>query len=219
MTVMNSRPAKPRRAPLLLAAFAALGHFDAATAQETATAPETATVRQTDAQANLRATAEALLETGNAPLDPAMLAAVTETTGNGFLPAAVTAGEIDRNGKVPALNAVPGSAVSNLDIAVPQTVLTHGQSYCFTVALQDFNVTGEYEVDYFIVQTVNGKTTVVQYDLMVSGKQSAPGDMWVWDVFGKALPDSPGPATLVGRVRWGTNYDMQAIVASKVQIQ
>jgi hypothetical protein len=162
---------------------------------------------------------DASVPSEGAELDPATLAALTETTGDGILPAAILAGTIDKNGKVPALNAVAGSAVSNVSVAIPLTVLTHGVSYCYTIALQDYNVTGDYEVEYFILQTVGATTKVVQSQLYFKGKTTSPGEVWVWDLYGKALADSPGPATLVGLVRWGTAYDTQAVVTSKILIK
>jgi hypothetical protein len=41
----------------------------------------------------------------------------------------------------------------------------------------------------------------------------------VWSIYGKALPDSPGIATLIGRVRWGTGYTNEAIVSAKILTQ
>jgi hypothetical protein len=162
---------------------------------------------------------ESLVPSGDAELDAATVAALTETTGNGILPGAMLVGTIDKNGKVPALGAVTGSAVSTLSVAVPLTVLQHGVSYCYTIALQDYNVTGAYEVDYYILQTVAGKTKAVQSQLYFKGKTTSPGNVWVWDLYGKALVDSPGPATLVGRVRWGAGYGTQAVVSSKIIIE
>jgi hypothetical protein len=141
------------------------------------------------------------------------------TTGTGFLPAFVTAGTVDPNGKVPAFNGVPGSGVTNLDVSVPLTVLTHGTSYEITVALQDYNVTGDYEVDYYIKQTVGGVTSTILEQKIVSGQTADPGQFFAWAIVGKAIPDSPGVATLVGRVRWGTGYTTEATVSSTIVIQ
>jgi hypothetical protein len=146
--------------------------------------------------------------------DSAML-----TVGTGFLPAFVTAGAIDPNGKVPAFNAVPGAGVANLAVAIPVTLLTHGDSYCITVALQDNNVTGDYEVDYYIRQLVGGVMKTILEQKIVTGKTAAPGDAYVWAITSKAIPDSPGIATLVGRVRWGAGYTTEATVTSTILIE
>jgi len=140
------------------------------------------------------------------------------TTGTGMLPTSVTVGVIDPNGKVPTVNAVAGAAVPNIDVSFPTSILTHGNSYCFTVSLQDVNVTGAYEVDYYIKRTTGGKTKTLLEQTLVSGN-TAPGDVWVWDAYSKAIPDSPGTATLVGRVRWGTGFKTQAIITSTILIQ
>jgi hypothetical protein len=141
------------------------------------------------------------------------------TVGTGMLPAMVAAGEIDPNGKVPVLDGVAGSGIANADIAIPLTVLTHGTSYCISVALQDVNVTGDYEVDYYIKQEISGVTKTIAEQMIVTGKTTVPGDTWVWFIYSKDIPDSPGIATLVGRVRWGTGYTTEATVSSKILIQ
>lgn len=141
------------------------------------------------------------------------------TVGTGMLPALVAAGAIDPNGKVPVLDGVAGSGVANADISIPLTVLTHGTSYCITVALQDVNVTGDYEVDYYIKQEKSGVTKTIAEQMIVTGKTTVPGDTWVWFIYSKDIPNSPGIATLVGRVRWGTGYTTEATVTSKILIQ
>jgi hypothetical protein len=143
----------------------------------------------------------------------------TEVTGTGMLPASITAGVIDPAGKVPVLNGIAGSEVPNSAVSIPLTVLTHGTSYCYTISLEDNNVTGDYELDYYIRQVVGGVTKTLVDQKIVTGKTTAPGDVWVWSIYGKALPDSPGIATLYGRVRWGTGYTNQAIVSSKILIK
>jgi len=141
------------------------------------------------------------------------------TTGTGMLPSSVTVGEIDPNGKVPVLNGVPGSGIPNMDLAIPLSILTHGNSYCFTVSLQDYNVTGNYEVDYYIKQVVEGVTKTIVHQTIVTNKSTEPGDTWVWDIYSAAIPDSPGIATLYGRVRWGTGYTTEAVISTKILIQ
>lgn len=141
------------------------------------------------------------------------------TTGTGMLPTSITVGAIDPAGKVPVLDGVPGSGVSNMAVSFPLAVLTHGNSYCFTVSLQDYNVTGDYEVDYYIKQDVGGVTKTILKQTIVTGKTAAPGTLWVWDAYSEAIPDSPGIATLYGRVRWGTGYSTEAVISTKILIQ
>lgn len=141
------------------------------------------------------------------------------TTGTGMLPSSVTVGAIDPNDKVPVLNGVPGSGVTNMDVSIPLSILTHGNSYCFTVSLQDYNVTGDYEVDYYIRQEVGGVTSTIVRQTIATGKTTVPGDVWVWDIYSKAIPNSPGIATLYGRVRWGTGYTTEALISTKILIQ
>ncbi|GAC1432049.1 MAG: hypothetical protein NVSMB62_28930 [Acidobacteriaceae bacterium] len=56
--------------------------------------------------------------------------------------------------------------------------------------------------------------------MLIHGPSSiAPGDVYVWGIVGTALPNAPGLATLIGRVRWGTGYSTQAVVKTTVVIQ
>jgi hypothetical protein len=106
-----------------------------------------------------------------------------------------------------------------MDVSIPLSILTHGNSYCFTVSLQDYNVTGDYEVDYYIRQEVGGVTSTIVRQTIATGKTTVPGDVWVWDIYSKAIPNSPGIATLYGRVRWGTGYTTEALISTKILIQ
>jgi hypothetical protein len=132
----------------------------------------------------------------------------------GVIPLFISAGALDPNGKVPAIDAVPGSGVTNSDIAQPLAVLTHGTSYVFSVALQNVNFTGTYQVSYTLTQIQLNKTVTLD-----SGKNSSftcnPGGQWLFAFDGKAIPDFPGPATLTGTVTYGAT---KAIVVSTLVI-
>ena len=132
----------------------------------------------------------------------------------GVIPAFISAGLPDPNGKVPASNAVPGSGVTNLDISFPLMLLTHGNSYVFTLALQDIDFTGTCQASYTLTQIQLNKT--VTLDSAKDGTFSCnPGTIWFWTFTGKPIPDFPGPAALTGTVTYGTS---KATVVSTVVI-
>jgi hypothetical protein len=121
----------------------------------------------------------------------------------GVMPAFITAGAPDPNGKVPAINAVTGSGVTNLDIASPLAILVHGNSYVYTISLQDVDFTGTCQASFTLTQVQYGKNVTLD-----SGKVSAfacgPGGWWAWAFNGKTIPNYPGPATLTGTVTYGS---------------
>jgi len=121
----------------------------------------------------------------------------------GVLPAFITAGPIDPNGKVPVFNGVPGSGVTNLDLGVPLTVLTQGSNYMYTVALQDVSFNGTCVVSYKLTQVQGTKTVTLDSNTINSFPCSA-GGVWAWALSGKVIPNSPGIATLTGSVKYGT---------------
>jgi len=121
----------------------------------------------------------------------------------GILPAFITAGIIDPNGKVPALNAVPGSGVANLSEAMPLTILNHGNSYSYLVALQDYNFTGTCVVSFKLTQLQNGNIVTLDSGT-IKTFDSSPGQVWAWVKTGKPIPNAPGIATLMGSVKYGT---------------
>ncbi|MDP9162116.1 MAG: hypothetical protein M3O09_18065 [Acidobacteriota bacterium] len=121
----------------------------------------------------------------------------------GVLPAFITAGPTDPNGKVPALNAVPGAGVSNLDLSFPQTLLTHGTTYWYLVALSDYNFTGTCVVSFKLTQ-VQGGTTVTLDSGTIKSFSCSANTNWAWTALGKPVPNSPGIATLTGSVKYGS---------------
>ena len=130
----------------------------------------------------------------------------------GIIPAFMTAGPIDPNGKVPAIDGVPGSGVLNGDIALPLTLLAHGTSYEYTIAFQDVNFTGSCQVSFTLTQIQFNKTVTLD-----SGKNSSftcnPTTQWLFGFTGKAIPNFPGPAILTGTITYGTT---KANIASTV---
>jgi hypothetical protein len=120
----------------------------------------------------------------------------------GVIPVFISAGAVDPNGTVPAIDGVPGSGVTNYDIAQSLAVLTQGTAYVFSIALQDVNFTGTCQVSYTLTQIQLDKTVTLD-----SGKNSSfacsPGQLWLFAFDGKAIPDFPGPATLTGTVTYG----------------
>jgi hypothetical protein len=138
------------------------------------------------------------------------------TAAPGIFPAFITAGALDPYGRVPAFDAVPGSGVTNLDLSVPLTVLEHGKYYAYTLALQDNDYTGTYAIAYKLTQVVKGKTVTLESGTIVSDKKTEPGNVWAWTTIGKAIPDSPGQATLEGVI----TYDGKtATVSTQVLIK
>jgi hypothetical protein len=122
----------------------------------------------------------------------------------GIVPAFISAGLPDPNGKVPTLNGVAGSGITNLDISFPMTLLTHGSSYVYTIAFQDVNFTGTCQASFTLTQIQFNKTVTLD-----SAKDPTfscgPGTIWFWTFGGKVIPDFPGPSTLTGTVTYGTS--------------
>jgi len=122
----------------------------------------------------------------------------------GILPAFITAGPIDPDGKVPEFNGVPGSGVTNLDLPIPTTTLNHGQSYVYTFAFQDYDFTGDYTASYVLTQSVDGKTKTLESGTFATHATS-PGNYWAWVTTGKPIPDSPGLARLEAILKYGAS--------------
>jgi hypothetical protein len=137
------------------------------------------------------------------PTESAAQDAKPETAIPGMLPAFITAGNIDPNGKVPALNGVPGSGIENLDLAFPVTILTQGTRYVYSVAVQDYNYTGSCTVSFKLTQVQGTKTVTLDSGTIITF-HTAPGNVWIWVTTGKTIPNSPGPATLTGSLKYGT---------------
>jgi hypothetical protein len=122
----------------------------------------------------------------------------------GAIPAFISVGNIDPNGKVPTYNGVPGAGVTNLDIAFPLTGITHGNAYVYTLAMQVINFTGSCTASFALTQEQLGKTVTLDSGSTKSFS-CAPSDIYYWVFNGKTLPNSPGPATLTGTVTYGSS--------------
>ncbi len=113
----------------------------------------------------------------------------------GVIAAFITAGAIDPNGKVPALNAVKGAGVTNISMASPIAILQRGHSYAFLLASQNIDFKGTCS-DSYVLQ--RGAKILARGSIHTYA--CAPGTYWEWEIYSPAIPNSPGPATLVGTV-------------------
>jgi hypothetical protein len=139
------------------------------------------------------------------------LAAILLTTGSmaqerakpkdlGILPTAMVAGLADPNGKVPALNGVAGAGVDNLDVAFPQAVLVHGGTYAYTFATQNTTYDGQCTWSYTLTQAQGKGTVTLDSGTFKKDFACKAGSYYAWFLFGKAVANSPGLATLTGTV-------------------
>jgi hypothetical protein len=118
----------------------------------------------------------------------------------GVLPTILTAGLFDPNGKVPVVNGISGSAVSTLSVAFPQTVLGHGKFYVYLLAQQNTSFTGTCTSSYTLTQ-IQGKATVtLDSGVLKKDFDCMAGSVYAWGLTGKAIPNSPGLATLTGTI-------------------
>jgi hypothetical protein len=104
----------------------------------------------------------------------------------------------DPNGKVPALNAVPGAGIQTWSNGLAQAVLLHGQTYNYCIAIASATADGHASVAFKIAR---GKT-IIQSGTILTAKQFQVGPNGVWDFCAgfHTLPSSPGAATLTGTV-------------------
>jgi len=115
----------------------------------------------------------------------------------------VTAGLPDPNGILPNFNHVPDAGVGNLDIAIPVAILEHGQSYDILLESQNGSYHGTCIDSYKLVQEKAGKA-VTLLSGTISKYSCAVGTQWGYYIGSKPIPDSPGAATLIGTVKYGT---------------
>jgi len=143
--------------------------------------------------------ASAQAQTGEAASNAATPAAIPA-----MLPASITAGAPDPAGKVPTINGVPGSQVENLDVSFPLALLAHGTQYVYSITVQDNSYTGSCTVSYALTQVQNAKKVTLD-SAVITKFNTAPGDVFLWVILGKPIPNSPGLATLEGIFKCGTN--------------
>ena len=120
-----------------------------------------------------------------------------------MLPTSITAGSPDPAGIVPTVNGVPNAQVSNADVAFPLAILVHGNAYVYSTTAQDNSYTGSCTVSYALTQ-VQGTTKVTLDSKKITTFTTAPGNIWLWAALGKAIPNSPGLATLSANYKCGT---------------
>jgi hypothetical protein len=123
----------------------------------------------------------------------------------GVLPTFLTAGQFDPNGKVPAIDGIAGAGVHNLDVAFPQAVLVHGGFYVYLFATQNTTFSGKCTSSFKLTQVQGGKTVTLDSGILKKNFACIPGSYYAWDLVGKAIPNSPGLATLEGTVAFGDN--------------
>jgi hypothetical protein len=122
----------------------------------------------------------------------------------------VTAGAVDPNGIIPALNGVPGAGVYNWDIALPVTVLNGGQNYVLEAMVNDNNYTGPCKGYLELTQVQSGKKVVLAKFVFWSKEDCTAG-------FGYGgeneftIPASPGPAMLSGVIKYGGSKNVMNV--------
>lgn len=114
----------------------------------------------------------------------------------------ITAGRVDPNGKVPAVNAVPGAGVPTLSVAVPFAILQHGTVYTYLLSSQNVTFNGTCRDSYSLTQGT-GASKVVLDSHLIKSYACTPGSPWEWAINGAPVPNSPGLATLTGTVTFG----------------
>ena len=127
----------------------------------------------------------------------------------------ITAGLVDPNGKVPAVNAVPGAGVPNLSIAVPFAILQHGTVYTYLLSSQNVSFNGTCKDSYKLTQGT-GAAKVVLDSHVIKSYACTPSSFWEWAINGAPVPNSPGLATLTGTITFGTT---QVTTSTTVLIQ
>lgn len=120
----------------------------------------------------------------------------------GVVLTSVTIAAFDPNGKVPAINAVPGAGVTNADLSFPLAILTHGSGYFVQMTSQNTTFNGTCKNSYKLTQVQSGQSVT-----LLSGSTSsyscAAGSIWAWYLASKAVPNAPGAATLTGTISAG----------------
>ena len=117
----------------------------------------------------------------------------------------VVAGAPDPNGKVPAFNAVPGAGTSAFSEATPQAILNHGSVYVVCITMQNNNVSASTAWSYKLIQTISGTRTIVLQGTVAKGAPLSGNGLYAYCTSTKAIPDSPGPATLMGSIIYNTS--------------
>ena len=139
-----------------------------------------------------------------APAMSAAAPAFAAATRSGYI-TAVLIGVPDSAHILPTFNKVPGTSTPNLDVALPQALVTHGQPYVVMVMSQLASFSGTCKTSYEITQVVSGVTTVVNKGAIAPYTCSA-GNIFGWALGTRPIAGTPGPATLTGLVSFGTQH-------------
>ncbi len=118
----------------------------------------------------------------------------------------VTFGNPDPNHVIPTVDGVPGAGIDNLDIAFPLTMLQHGTIYVVQVAAQNAKkFSSTCNVTYELTQlNATGHTVVIDQGTINPSYGCAAGSNWAVGNRSNPVPDSPGAATLVGTITYGS---------------
>jgi hypothetical protein len=151
----------------------------------------------------MRAIAKTAICIGSIVLTGAAFA--TSSTPTGVIVTSITAGGIDPALKVPTYDGVPGAQIDNADLSMPQAILVNGKQYSFVLTSQNTTFSGICKDSYKLTQVQNGTTVVIQSATIKKSYDCTPGTYWMYYYYGKPISATPGPATLIGTVTYGTN--------------
>lgn len=112
-----------------------------------------------------------------------------------------TAGFADPNGVIPNFDLVPGAGVDNWDVSLPVAVLHIGNVYNYSMTFHSVNFAGLCQASYKLTQG----STVLDSAKIVKKFDCTSPSIWAYDVNGKTIPNSPGPAVLEGTLQFGTD--------------
>ena len=136
-----------------------------------------------------------------APMPHAARAA-TPAVQQGYV-SAVLIGANDPAGILPTFDKVPGAGTDNLDVALPTSVLTRGQSYVVMVMSQVATFSGTCQTSFQLTQKNAGGATTVLSKGAVRAYACSSGQIFGYALGTRALGGTAGPATLSGIVSFG----------------
>jgi hypothetical protein len=104
----------------------------------------------------------------------------------------------DPNGKVPALDVVPGAGIDTWSDGLALGVLTANQYYEYCVSVASAKVKGTGSIVYAITRG----HTVIQTDTVVDTFKMGNQGVWYFCAGYHQLPSSPGPASMVATLTY-----------------
>jgi hypothetical protein len=117
----------------------------------------------------------------------------------GVVVTSFTAGVADPNGKVPAINGVPGAGVGNWDIPIPLPILKVGFFYNYQMSFYSISYSGNCKATYKLTQVKAGKTATLDSGTIAPTINCTFPSVWLYSAnSSKRIPSSPGAATLTG---------------------